>query len=257
MKTHSCFTDSFKRFVSIAAAAASAFVCMTVQVCSAEQSQEELLESYADEVVVLVNEAREENGLAPVYAVPVLHEVAAVRAQESTVLFDHFRPDGRYFNTAFDDFGVVYSAAAENIAAGNITPEETFEQWKNSPLHWGNILNASYTHIGVSIYCDENTELGWYWAQAFSASPTGEMEGQYLPVREEAVPVCCGDIDGDGVITSFDFLLLEKALKKNVVLTELQLQSADCMLDGTLTIADAIVLKKYLFNVYQMLPVEP
>lgn len=256
MKAHSLFTDSFKRLVSTAAAVAMIAGC-TGQVCAAEESQEELLKSYADDIVVLVNEAREEHGLAPVYAVPVLHEVAAVRAKESVEIYDHFRPDGRYFNTAFDDFGIVYSAVAENIASGGITPEETFDQWRNSPLHWNNILNASYTHIGVAVYCDENSEFGWYWAQAFATPVDGEMEGQYLPDRNEVTPVCCGDIDGDGVITSFDFLLLEKALKKNIVLNELQLKSADCMLDGSLTIADAIVLKKYLFNVYQTLPVEP
>ena len=39
--------------------------------------------------------------------------------------------------------------AGENVAYGNVTPEELVAMWMGSPGHRANILNASYTGMGV------------------------------------------------------------------------------------------------------------
>lgn len=50
--------------------------------------------------------------------------------------------------------GIVYQLAGENIALGQTTPEQVVEAWMNSEGHRENILNQSYTHIGVGYVSD-------------------------------------------------------------------------------------------------------
>jgi uncharacterized protein YkwD len=206
-----------------------------------------------DEMVMLVNEAREDAGLKPVYEVRILNNAAYERAQETVDAFSHYRRDSSLFNTVLDEYNITYGAAAENLAAGSPTAEETFEQWKESPSHWKSIMNPNYTHIGVAMYYDENSTYGWYWTQLFIATDE-TMDGQYIPEKETVVPTCSGDIDGDGEVTTMDFTLLIQALRKNVILNDAQMESADCLVDDAVTIADAIVLKKYIIGMYDSLP---
>lgn len=246
----------FRKVVSSALAAAIT-LCGAVPVCSSGSTDAyDDIEAQINEVAVLVNEARIEHGLEPLYLVPVLCEVSEVRSQELVQCFDHNRPTGELFDTALYSFGIETGAAAENIAAGSYYAEDTFEQWVNSPDHWDNILSEAYTHTGIAVYYAEDDIFHWYWDQIFINS-SETFEGQTLPQRVKAVPISYGDIDCDNTVSVFDLILLLNALSKQVTLNELQLESADCMLDGALTIADAVVLKKYLFGKYKTLPIEP
>jgi uncharacterized protein YkwD len=210
-----------------------------------------------DEMVILINEAREEAGMKPLYEVPVLNNASLVRDLESVEVFSHTRPDGSEFQTVLNEYQITsYKGAAENLAAGSPTVEETFEQWKNSPPHWASMMNSAYTHIGVSYCYDDDSTYGWYWHIILIATDD-EMDEQYVPERYAVVPSCCGDVDGDGAVSTCDFILVIESLKKNVILNDLQLESADCMQDGAVTIADAIVLKKYILGIYDSLPRVP
>ncbi|MEM8723248.1 MAG: CAP domain-containing protein [Cyanobacteria bacterium P01_G01_bin.39] len=53
-----------------------------------------------------------------------------------------------------------YSMVAENVAAGQLTPQHVVSSWMRSPGHRQNILNPNLTEIGVG-YCDG------YWTQVF------------------------------------------------------------------------------------------
>ena len=55
----------------------------------------------------------------------------------------------------------------ENIAGGQRTPEQVVGEWMASPGHRGNILDASFTEIGVG--AATGGPRGIYWAQAFGA----------------------------------------------------------------------------------------
>ena len=83
---------------------------------------------YESEVVRLVNAVRAENGLRPL---SVNWELARVARYKS------------------EDYG-------------QRTPAAVMDAWMNSSGHRANILNSSYTHIGVG-YC----ERGNYWTQMF------------------------------------------------------------------------------------------
>ena len=59
-------------------------------------------------------------------------------------------------------FGISYKTAAENIAKGQATPQAVVNAWMNSAGHRANILNSSYTKIGVGY-----VKSGNYWTQMF------------------------------------------------------------------------------------------
>ena len=59
-------------------------------------------------------------------------------------------------------FGLSYRSAGENIAYGYRTPQAVVNGWMNSSGHRANILNASYTKIGVGYVASGN-----YWTQMF------------------------------------------------------------------------------------------
>ena len=59
-------------------------------------------------------------------------------------------------------FGISYRTAGENIAKGYASPEAVVNAWMNSPGHRANILNSTYTHIGVGYVPSGN-----YWTQMF------------------------------------------------------------------------------------------
>lgn len=132
------------------------------QTTDASQSTEM---SYEDRVVELVNEQRRAYGLSEVKADnAALMSAAAVRAKEQATLFSHTRPNGSRCFTVLDEYGVTYRKAGENVAYGQSSPEEVMRAWMNSEGHRANILNASYTTIGVGFY---RVGSVCYWSQLF------------------------------------------------------------------------------------------
>ena len=120
--------------------------------------------AYEGEVVRLVNEIRRENGLKPLTQDWQLSRVARYKSQDMKDLgyFSHTSPT---YGSPFDmmrAFGISYRTAGENIARGYQTPEAVVNAWMSSPGHRANILNSSYTHIGVGY-----VSSGSYWTQMF------------------------------------------------------------------------------------------
>ena len=117
--------------------------------------------TYATEVLELVNKERAANGLNALTMTKSLTDGAMIRAAETTVSFSHTRPNGERCFTAFE----WTSAAGENIAYGQTSPEQVMNGWMNSSGHRANILNSSFTTIGIGCF-EYNGRL--YWSQAFS-----------------------------------------------------------------------------------------
>ncbi|MFB4164356.1 CAP domain-containing protein [Alteribacillus sp. JSM 102045] len=116
------------------------------------------------QVIELTNQEREKNGLSPLEADSQVAEAAQAKSEDMAEnnYFAHNSPTyGSPFNM-LNDFGVDYTAAAENIAAGQQTPEEVVQAWMNSEGHRKNILNEEVTHIGVGYVEDGN-----HWTQLF------------------------------------------------------------------------------------------
>ncbi len=120
--------------------------------------------AFEGEVVRLVNQIRKENGLKALTQDWQLSRVARFKSKDMRDLgyFSHTSPT---YGSPFDmmkSFGISYKSAGENIAKGYSTPEAVVNAWMNSPGHRANILNSSYTHIGVGYVADGN-----YWTQMF------------------------------------------------------------------------------------------
>lgn len=127
-----------------------------------EPEPEPTEDAVVSEVIRLVNEERAKEGLSALKTTDAIHEAAQVRADELLQLFDHTRPNGSSCFTALDQAGVSYRTAGENIAMGYPTPAAVVEGWMNSPGHRANILNGSFTTIGVGYNSQQNC-----WVQMF------------------------------------------------------------------------------------------
>ncbi|WP_419884678.1 CAP domain-containing protein [Paenibacillus sp. B-A-8] len=114
------------------------------------------------QVLNLVNKERTNAGLKALSLNSELSKMAMAKAKDmyDNNYFDHQSPT---YGSPFDmmkAFGISYSSAGENIAKGQKSAEEVMNQWMNSPGHRANILNSSFTEIGIASY---NTE----WVQEF------------------------------------------------------------------------------------------
>lgn len=121
-------------------------------------------ENYEAEVIRLVNAERAKEGLAPLRPDNSLKSSARLRAKEIVACWGHTRPDGQRFCTAIKS---PYCKAAENIAAGQSTPERVVKSWMASASHRANIMNPALKLIGVGCYYDTSTPYKIYWAQHF------------------------------------------------------------------------------------------
>ncbi len=66
--------------------------------------------------------------------------------------FDHDTPEGWSFVDRLSMTGASgFSGGGENIAWGYSSPAAAVQGWKNSPGHWANMTNSSYTHIGIGV----------------------------------------------------------------------------------------------------------
>lgn len=121
----------------------------------------------AQEVLRLVNIERENQGLSSLTLSSELTAVANEKARDMAEknYFSHTSPT---YGTPFQmlqQYGISYRAAGENIAAGQRTPDEVMQSWMNSSGHRANILNSSYTEIGIGYY--EGGSYGTEWVQLF------------------------------------------------------------------------------------------
>lgn len=125
------------------------------------------LGTYEQQVVDLVNQERAAAGLSALKVNSELSAVAEKKAEDMAVnnYFSHTSPT---YGSPFDmmkQFGISYTAAGENIAMGQKTPADVMNGWMNSEGHRANILNTSYTEIGVG-YVTNSNGTG-YWVQEF------------------------------------------------------------------------------------------
>ncbi|WP_312636879.1 CAP domain-containing protein [Oscillibacter sp.] len=121
-------------------------------------------QTFEQQVADLVNQQRAANGLNPLTLSTELSAAARAKSQDMHDK-NYFAHESPTYGSPFDmlkTFGISYRTAGENIAMGYSTPEAVMNAWMNSSGHRANILNASYTQIGVGYVADGN-----YWTQEF------------------------------------------------------------------------------------------
>ncbi|MCR9198102.1 MAG: CAP domain-containing protein [Planctomycetaceae bacterium] len=128
---------------------------------------------FVQEVVDLTNEFRARNGLNLLSISYELQQAAQSHSRDLAVsdYFSHTGLDGRQpWDRAFDE-GYNYQTIGENIAAGQLTPQQVVQAWINSPPHLANLMNDAFTEIGVGYdFLGEDTgniNYQHYWTQLF------------------------------------------------------------------------------------------
>ena len=100
-----------------------------------------------------------------------LERIATKRAAELALLFDHGRPNGENFFSIYEEEGITYRAAGENIAMGYRTAEAVNAAWRedgepyNGQGHRRNMLNPKFNCVGIGhVYLDGCH----YWVEEFA-----------------------------------------------------------------------------------------
>ncbi len=193
------------------------------------------IDSEEQEFLRLINDYRQQNGLAPLALSDTLNHSAAWKSQnmaaESYFAHDD-TPIGRTWIERIRDCGYTYNTwLGENILAGSETAAVAFERWRNSPGHNGNMLGANYTAIGIGRAY--GGPYGWYWTTDFG----GVADGYSQPPASYP----CADLTGDG-----------KVLVGDIVFVSSKYQTADPVADldhdGLVLVADVLIVVSQYFT---------
>ena len=131
-----------------------------------ERSSETQLDK-AEMILKLVNQERSKAGVPALTLSDKLTDIANTKAKDMADK-NYFSHESPTYGSPFDmlnHFGVSFSYAGENIAAGQKSAQEVMQSWMNSSGHKANILNKNYTQLGVGYY--EGGQYGTEWVQLF------------------------------------------------------------------------------------------
>lgn len=123
-------------------------------------------DTYAAKVLAITNEEREAVGCDALTMNAKLTQAAQGHSEDMAEndYFDHTGLDGSSPFDRMADAGYDFSAAAENIAMGQQTPAAVMKAWMNSEGHRENILNCTYTEMGLGYAVGDGSP---YWTQTF------------------------------------------------------------------------------------------
>lgn len=110
-------------------------------------------ESYARDVLNLVNQQRRAHGCHPLAMNTAISKAALEHSRDMGIhgYFAHDTPSGVTPWTRMEQAGYA-QPAAENIAEGYRTPQEAVAGWMSSAAHRENIPDCSYKSTGVGYY---------------------------------------------------------------------------------------------------------
>ncbi|WP_294374672.1 CAP domain-containing protein [uncultured Clostridium sp.] len=123
--------------------------------------------SAENKILELMNQKRKEAGLNPLTMDNTLLSVARYKSNHmiQNDYFSHTNPDGTQWTNWLKTIGYKYNATAENIAYNSYDPVELFNQWWNSSGHRQNMMNPSYTKVGIGVVYGNGKYMG---TQTFS-----------------------------------------------------------------------------------------
>lgn len=120
----------------------------------------------------IINDYRRKNGLKPLTVDAQL--TAAAKAHSLDLAkwdrISHYGSDGSNPWDRVRRAGYKASLAAENVGTGQVTIEEVFKGWRNSPGHNKNLLLKDARHMGIALVYDAKTEFKTFWTLVLGAS---------------------------------------------------------------------------------------
>ncbi len=126
-------------------------------------------DGWQDEMLAAVNAARSANGAPPVTLCGALTKAAQAHSTDQAAheSMSHLGSDNSSVSDRVARAGYVgWTGIAENVAAGYGDVKSVMEGWLGSPGHRMNLLEPSYTHLGLGGAKSGDTP---YWTQNFGA----------------------------------------------------------------------------------------
>ena len=128
------------------------------------------LEPDVQAILDSVNAERAARGIAPVAHHDQLAAAGRAHAADQfsrncLTTLSHTGTDGSSPGDRIARTGLRVRTWGENIACNQQSPAQVMQAWVNSAGHLQNIVNSSFTHIGISITRDSQGHL--YWVQVF------------------------------------------------------------------------------------------
>ena len=115
-----------------------------------------------NEILQLMNQKRSEAGLQLLTMDNTLLQVARYKSNHMIQYnyFDHTTPQGEKWTTWLKAIDYRYTTTGENIAYNTYNAVDLFNQWWNSSGHRANMMNASYTKVGVGVINGNGKYMG-------------------------------------------------------------------------------------------------
>ena len=128
------------------------------------------LDSEESAFLTQINAYRAQNGRGALTANSQLN--AAADAHSSDMANNNYFSHTSLSGTEPDDRAAaagypVPNTVGENISAGRESADENFQAWKASVEHNKNMLDATYTEIGIGRAFKAGSQYGWYWTNVF------------------------------------------------------------------------------------------
>lgn len=138
--------------------------------CGASQNP-----AYISQLLSLINEARQANGLNALVLDEQLNAAAAAHSNDMACnsLLTHIGSDGSNWYARVARAGFANSASArENIYAGDPNyggdPQGAFNWWMNSQIHRDNILMSDVSVAGIGYAYSATSQYGGYYTVVFA-----------------------------------------------------------------------------------------
>lgn len=106
-----------------------------------------------EQLLVLTNQKRQENGLYPLRLNSSLYQAAIGKGNDmlSKNYWAHISPDGTTPWVFIKNAGYSYTYAGENLARGYSTAEDVISAWMISPSHRENMLSSKYQDVAFAV----------------------------------------------------------------------------------------------------------
>lgn len=107
------------------------------------------------ELLKLTNETRTQNGIPPLREEPLLDKSATDKCKDMATkqYWAHNTPEGSRPWVFITPYITEYRKLGENLSLDNYTSEKVVQEWRNSPTHNANLLEAKFDRVGFAI-CD-------------------------------------------------------------------------------------------------------
>ena len=180
------------------------------------QSYAQTFSPEQEEMLQLVNDLRATKGLKAVRLNANLNTAATKHSTDMAQnnYIDHTGLNGSTFGQRAKEAGYEGAPRGENIAAGNKSVADTFEQWKNSPGHLNNMINSSVNEMGIGYANERESIYRHYWTQIFGRGKEKTLSITPVTIAEKSPVTVYPNPIRDVVTLEFD-----TAIKKEQVFT--------------------------------------